>query len=262
MQTISLINVPIILFIMSTIFLYTIDPYQNNFWLFNYSYLWYSFYNFTLTIFISFWAYLGLIYTTNFFAYFHITCLILIEKSKLNQRFLKRFQSITTTTTTNRKLLIIPFRRHFNHQSKIYAEIRMINKFWSKYLSFMFFIYISLFCNAFYVTIMTETMMSLKIFFLTFSLQSIMIIGTLTMNAANLFKRNYFIHKQYYSLLGGKHNDRIDLSTKFKIMETLDLINSNIVGFTLIDENIIKNDTIIFVLYQTITLFFLITRMV
>ncbi|XP_046913479.2 uncharacterized protein LOC124494349 [Dermatophagoides farinae] len=255
MQAIVLISVPITLFCMATIFLYSIDPYRNNFWLFNYSYFWYSFYNFNLAFFTAIWAYYGLVYTTNLFAYFRIICLILIEKSKLNQKFLERFQP------RSRKLMIRPFRRHFYHQSKLYSEIRMINEFWSKYLSFTFLVYISLFCNALYVTIMTETIMSLKIFFFTFTIQSMLVVGTLTMNAATLFKHNYFSHKQYYSLMG-KHFDRIDLSTKFKITQTLDLINSHIVGFTLIDENVIQNDTIISVLFQTITLFFLVTRMV
>ena len=92
MQTFVLISVPIILFLMSTMFLFSIDPYQNNFWLFNYSYLWYSFYNFNLAFFTSVWAYYGLLYTTNFFAYFHLNCLILIEKLGTNQQFLKRFR--------------------------------------------------------------------------------------------------------------------------------------------------------------------------
>lgn len=47
-----------------------------------------------------------------------------------------------------------------------------------------------------------------------------------------------------------------------KIMQTLDLINSQIVGFSLINDHVIKNDTILAVLFQTITLFFLVTRMV
>lgn len=45
-------------------------------------------------------------------------------------------------------------------------------------------------------------------------------------------------------------------------MQTLDLINSQIVGFSLINDHVIKNDTILAVLFQTITLFFLVTRMV
>ncbi|KAH9493946.1 hypothetical protein DERF_014670 [Dermatophagoides farinae] len=255
MQAIVLISVPITLFCMATIFLYSIDPYRNNFWLFNYSYFWYSFYNFNLAFFTAIWAYYGLVYTTNLFAYFRIICSILIEKSKLNQKLLERFQP------RSRKLMIMPFRRHLYHQSKLYCEIRMINEFWSKYLSFTFLVYISLFCNALYVTIMTDTLMSLKIFFFTFTIQSMLVVSILTIIAATLFKHNYFIHKKYYSLMG-KHFDCIDLSTKFKMTQTLDLINSHIVGFTLMDGKIIQNDTILFILLQTITMFILVTRMV
>src|SRR5699024_1372714 len=69
---------------------------------------------------------------------------------------------------------------HLIRQDRVFNEIRQLNRFWCRYLSYTALICSSLFCFTLYISTMTKAVWFMKLFFISVSLPpiSILIIGT------------------------------------------------------------------------------------
>lgn len=90
-QCFSLLLFPISLALTGWRIFYSIDPYRNNFFLFNYSYYLFYFYCFFIPAIIACSCYIGWLVYSNLMIYYCITSLILRQKAIRNKLYLKKW---------------------------------------------------------------------------------------------------------------------------------------------------------------------------
>ncbi|XP_075679839.1 uncharacterized protein LOC113795700, partial [Dermatophagoides pteronyssinus] len=230
---------------------FSVNPMDNHFYLFGHSYTLYSIYCLFYPCFCAIWSYYGFMWTSNLLTYFCIVCRILQAKSFKNELQIKNLKRFLTHR----------LRSHLSDQSDLFDEIRMLNEFWCSYLSITITVYIVLSCLSLYIITFTNVLLSMKIFFTVIFIQPVTIILLLTITSANLCFQIFRLNKRYYSILAMRQNNsggRQNLRLKFKVMSTLELINSNTIGFTLNNQKIIDYKAIGMVIANTTTLFVLV----
>nr|XP_046911073.1 uncharacterized protein LOC124492270 [Dermatophagoides farinae] len=186
-----------------------------------------------------------------FVPYGHIMVLCGLVKSIQNEKQMKNF---------NRKFSSSKIRSHLLAQSDLFDEIRTMNEFWRSYLSITITVYIILSCLSLYIVALTNVLLSMKIFFIAIFIQPIAIILLLTLTSANLCFKIFQLHKRYYTMLASLHSVRHVNRWKFKLMSSLEIINSKTTGFTLNNQVMIDYKAIGMVIANTTTLFILVAQ--
>ncbi|OTF69330.1 hypothetical protein BLA29_001296 [Euroglyphus maynei] len=172
----------------------------------------------------------------------------------------KSLQNEMQIKNLNRRFLPHKIRSHLSTQTDLFEEIRMMNEFWRLYLSITIIVCIVLSCLSLYIITFTDVMFSMKIFFFVIFVQPVAIILLLTLTSASLCFQIFALHKRYYSMLPIRQSGLQTVRIKFKLMSTLELINSKTAGFTMNNEIMIDYKAIGMVMANTTTLFVLVAH--
>ena len=241
------IGSPVFIFSLALITYSSIDPDRNNFHLFNYSYFCYISHMFSVVLILAYWNYYGLIYASNYYLYLNIVSFILEFKYRQNNKYL--IKSIQCSSNLRKNLY-----DHRKKQANFFTEIHLMNEYFGIYLSYLFFIYTSLFCQTLYVVLKSQIFSSNWLFFCGLSSYSAFIVLSLCFVVARLFQLIFNSHKHYQSLLV-KNRFRMHFKDKLKIMNTVSIIQSKTIGFSFLDQTYIQYGTLVSIIYLTATLF-------
>nr|XP_046914550.1 uncharacterized protein LOC124495257 [Dermatophagoides farinae] len=241
------IGSPVFIFSLALITYSSIDPDRNNFHLFNYSYFCYISHMFSVVLILAYWNYYGLIYASNYYLYLNIVSFILEFKYRQNNKYL--IKSIQCSSNLRKNLY-----DHRKKQANFFTEIHLMNEYFGIYLSYLFFIYTSLFCQNLYVVLKSPIFSSNWLFFSGLSSYSAFVVISLCFVVARLFQLIFNSHKHYQSLLV-KNRFRMHFKDKLKIMNTVSIIQSKTIGFSFLDQTYIQYGTLVSIIYLTATLF-------
>ncbi|KAH9421503.1 hypothetical protein DERP_012235 [Dermatophagoides pteronyssinus] len=226
-----------------------IDPNENNFHLFYYSYFLYNIHLYSILIFVAYWNHLGLTYASQYYLYLIIVCIIMEFKNRFNQKQLKNI-----TKKYDQINLIRNLMKNRKQQSNFFTEINLMNKYFSHYISYLFLIYTSLFCQLLFVTLKSTIFSTNWLFFGILSLYPAFVVLSLCFVIARLFQQIFDCHKYYHSLMS-RYQFRINYRNKLRLITTINLIESRSIGFSFLDQTYIQYGTIVTIIYFTATLF-------
>nr|XP_027195247.1 uncharacterized protein LOC113789851 [Dermatophagoides pteronyssinus] len=226
-----------------------IDPNENNFHLFYYSYFLYNIHLYSILIFVAYWNHLGLAYASQYYLYLIIVCIIMEFKNRFNQKQLK-----IATKKYDQMNLIRNLMKNRKQQSNFFTEINLMNRYFSHYISYLFLIYTSLFCQLLFVTLKSTIFSTNWLFFGILSLYPAFVVLSLCFVIARLFQQIFDCHKYYHSLMS-RYQFRINYRNKLRLITTINLIESRSIGFSFLDQTYIQYGTIVTIIYFTATLF-------